>query len=169
LNQNLETFQYKGKEYPDYIRRGNAVSFIIPFAQQYCIGNGLDIGGTAEWKLPGSKPINTIFHDGSDAYEIESLTSGYDFIFSSHCLEHLPDYVKALEFWISLLRPGGSLFLYLPHPEMRYWNPQHCRKHLHLFHPKDMEQLFIDLGLKKVFYGERDLYWSFPIVGEKFE
>jgi SAM-dependent methyltransferase len=44
-----------------------------------------------------------------------------DYVFSSHCLEHIADWRETLRHWISKLRPGGVLFLYLPHPECGIW------------------------------------------------
>jgi hypothetical protein len=48
---------------------------------------------------------------------------------------------------------------------MRYWRPQHNRKHLHLFWPADVSEMLVDLGFVDVLHSERDLYWSFAVVG----
>lgn len=40
--------------------------------------------------------------------------SSYDFILSSHSLEHTANPVKALKEWIRVMRPGGALILILP-------------------------------------------------------
>jgi len=159
-------FEYKGKQYPEYIRQGNAAKHIVPFAEHFCKGDGLDIGGTREWTFPGSVIVNPIVNQ-HDAYNLPDNESGCDYIFSSHCLEHVPDYVKALETWLEALRPGGHLFLYLPHPEMEYWLPQNCRKHVHRFDPLEVMKLLKDLGYEDVLHSQRDLYWSFAVVGRK--
>lgn len=156
-------FEYKGELYPDYLKRGNACRFILPTALEFCKGRGFDVGA-GRWPLPGAIPVD-IGH-GVDAYHLPE-GDDLDFVFSSHCLEHLADPVRALQGWRDRLRPGGCLFLYLPHPAMRYWNPQHCRKHLHLFHPEDVAQMLRDLGFVDVIHGERDLAWSFAVVGFK--
>ena len=91
----------------------------------------------------------------------------YDYVFSSHCLEHLVDPVGALLHWKTRIKPGGVLFLYLPHPSMTYWKPQHCRKHLHTWRPEDMAEIVRDLGFKDVIHSERDLAWSFAVVGRR--
>lgn len=153
-------FSYNGKTYPEYLKRGNACQFIAPTALQFCQGEGLDIGA-GKWPLPGAKPIDMALGHNGMALPYKQ----YDYIFSSHCLEHLVNPVKALEHWKANLKPGGVLFLYLPHPDMEYWRPQHCRKHLHLFYPKDVAQLVADLGFVNVLHGERDLAWSFACVG----
>jgi len=157
-------FNYKNKTYPAYIRQGNACSFIVPYAKEFCRGKGLDIGGYFDWTFPGARPVNILNQDGYDAYNLPK--GRYDYIFSSHTLEHLPDYVKALHYWKRHLKPGGVMFLYLPHPDMDYWLPQNNPKHLHSFSPELMRKLFCDIGMKDVLCSERDLYWSFAIVGK---
>lgn len=153
-------FRYKGKIYPEYIRHGNAMQFIAPIASQFCKGRGLDVGA-GKWPLPGAEPV-----DGSTGTDAMALPEGqYDFVFSSHCLEHIVNPVYALEHWKSRIRPGGVLCLYLPHPEMRYWQPQFCKKHLHTWLPMQMAEILDDLGFVDVIHSQRDLAWSFAVVG----
>jgi SAM-dependent methyltransferase len=157
-----QLFKYGGGLYPDYLKRGNAMQFIAPFAKQFCLGNGIDVGA-GKWPLPGSTPVE--LSAGGDANGLPG--DWWDYIFSSHCLEHLANPVQAIEHWRTHLRPGGTLFLYLPHPDMGYWRPQHCRKHLHLFWPDDTAKMLRDLGFIDVINSERDLMWSFAVVGFK--
>lgn len=158
-------YDYKGKVYPEYLKGGSAARFIEPYAKELCKGVGLDIGGVFNWFLPGAKAVNVFAGDNYDAYNIPD--GEFDYIFSSHTLEHLPNPVKALEYWTQHIKPGGVLFLYLPHPDMEYWRPQNDRKHLHLFYPEDVRKLLEDLGYYPVFNSERDMYWSFTVVGFK--
>jgi SAM-dependent methyltransferase len=155
-----KTFLYRDKRYPTYLRTGNAMQFIMHTARQFCVGTGLDVGA-GRWPLPGAIPID--IKNGEDAMALP--LGHYDFIFSSHCLEHLPNPVAALEHWQSRLRYRGTLFLYLPHWEMEYWRPENCRKHLHSFEPAKMAALLGELGFDDIMYGERDLAWSFSVVG----
>jgi len=158
-----KTFKYNNITYPEYIKHGNACSFIEPFAKQFCVGEGLDIGGFADWVYSDSTPINIVIQDEYDAYNLPNKK--YDYIFSSHTLEHLPKYVEALEYWKTRLKKGGCLFLYLPHPDMEYWRPQNNRKHYHVFYPNDINKVLVDLGYKDVINSERDLLWSFSVIG----
>ncbi len=159
-NRLLYTFE--GELFPDYLKRGNACQFITPTALHFCKGTGVDVGAGA-WPLPGAIPV-----DVSNEYSAMSLPAGpFDFVFSSHCLEHLFDPVAALEHWRERLKPSGVLFLYLPHPAMLYWRPEHCRKHRHLFHPEDVTRTVSRLGFESVIHSERDLAWSFAVVGFK--
>lgn len=153
-------FTYNGKLYPDYIRRGNHCQFARAFAEPFCKGRGLDVGG-GKWPFPGAVSVD--LDNGGDAMALPGYN--HDFIFSSHCLEHLVNPVAALEHWHSKLRERGALFLYLPHPDMEYWLPQNNRKHLHSWYPADMAKLIKDLGFINVIHSERDLAWSFAVVG----
>ena len=161
-NHSRTLFSYQDEWFPDYIRHGNAMNFIKPFADFFCKGVGYDIGCN-KWPLPNAIGIDSEF--GDDAMDLPS--GDVDFIFSSHCLEHLPDPIAALEHWKDNLVSGGCLFLYLPHPDMVYWRPQWNRKHLHSWLPFQMRQIFKDLGFEPVIGSERDLYWAFCTVGYK--
>lgn len=156
-------FQYKNKIYPEILKNGNAQKYIANTAEYFCKGNGLDIGGTEEWNFNNAKIINIENNDGFDAYNLPD--EKYDYIFSSHTLEHIPDYIKALKIWKEHLKSNGVLFLYLPHPEMEYWNPQNNRKHLHIFHKEDICKILKDIGFRYILSSERDLFYSFAVVG----
>lgn len=160
-------YTYKGAQYPNYLKEGDAGQYIFPIAKKWCKGIGLDIGGTPTCSFPEAKIINCTNPDGYDAYNIpEPPPDGYDYIFSSHTMEHIPNYIAALEIWKkSLKKPNGVLFLYLPHPEMEYWLPFNNRKHLHSFTPKYIKGLFYDIGFKYIFNSEIDLFFSFSVVG----
>jgi SAM-dependent methyltransferase len=157
-------YEYKGKLYPDYLKDGHAYRFILEAAAHYCRGAGYDVGaGGPTSLLPGAVAIDII---NGNRHHATSLPEGkVDFVFSSHCLEHLDNPIAALEHWKSRLRAGGVLFLYLPHPDMEYWLPQNNRKHLHSWYPKDMQRLIEDLGFMRCLRSERDLNWSFAVIG----
>ena len=156
----MELYEFAGDMFPDYLKRGDAKRFIVTAALDFCQGVGLDVG-CGRWPLPGAQPFDLI--DGNRA---EALPAGsFDYIFSSHCLEHVVDPICVLEHWKSRLVSGGCLFLYLPHPDMTYWRPQFCRKHLHIWMPDEMRVILEDLGFVNVLNSERDLAWSFAVVG----
>lgn len=153
-------FEYRGRLYPEFLKHGGAMRFVLPIAEQFCSGVGVDVG-CGRWPFPGALPVD--LQHGNDGM---ALPAGpFDYVFSSHCLEHLPNPVAALEHWKSRLKPGGVLFLYLPHPDMTYWLPQHCRKHLHQWPPAVMAQTLADLGFQRVIHSERDLAWGYSVVG----
>lgn len=155
-------FDYKGRLYPEYLKHGNACRFIEPIARHFCVGRGVDVG-CGMWPLPGALGVD--LKNGGDAMQLPD--GQFDYVFSSHCLEHLSNPVAALEHWRDRIVPGGVLFLYLPHPDMEYWLPQNCRKHLHSWSPGQVRRILIDLGFWDVLASERDLAWSFSVVGFK--
>lgn len=155
-------YDYKGKTYPSYLKDGNAMRFIEPLAKQFCVGDGLDIG-CGRWPLPDAIGVDQIHGDDVMNLKFRDV----DYVFSSHCLEHLPNPVAAIKHWREVLKPGGVLFLYLPHPDMEYWRPVNCEKHLHTFYPADIAQTLRTIGFFDVLHSERDLAWSFAVVGRK--
>ena len=90
-----------------------------------------------------------------------------DYIFSSHCLEHLNDWVGALDHWTTRLHKGGIIFLYLPHPDQEYWKPWSNRKHIHLLEPTHIKDYFKAKNFSKVFVTTGyDLNHSYYAVAE---
>ena len=163
----MQILNYKGDRYPHFQSEGNASQFAIPFAKHFCRGKGYDIGCMKpEWSYPGSIPIDLDFPDEWDA---NNLPEGHvDYIFSSHCLEHVDDWVGTLNYWTDNLRQGGILFLYLPHYDQKYWRPWNNRKHNHVFVPEIMVDFLHDKQFTNIFSSQRDLNHSFIVVGEKY-
>ena len=108
-----------------------------------------------------------LFDDEWEAYNLPDTKVNY--IYSSHCLEHLPDWISALDYWTSKLKTGGVLFLYLPHYNQEYWRPWNNRKHLHVFTPQIIKDYMESRGYINVFVSDRDLNDSFMVVGERSE
>lgn len=61
------------------------------------------------------KAGHQFIQDSSDLTRIE--TGSYDFVLSSHTLEHLANPIKGLEEWKRILTPTGYLIMLLPHKE----------------------------------------------------
>ena len=162
----MELIKFKNKTYPKFQSQGNAAKFAIPYAQMVCKGVGVDIGcNRKEWSFPNSIPIDLQFNDGFDALNLPNIKLNY--IFSSHCLEHIPNWVSVMDYWYSKLEKEGILFLYLPHYSQEYWKPWNNRKHLHIFTPEIINDYMKDKGYKNIFRSEKDLNDSFMIFGEK--
>lgn len=162
----MEKITYKEKEYPKFQSTGNASQFAIPFAKYFCKGQGYDIGCMKkEWSFPGSIPVDLSFDDPYHATNLPERE--VDYIFSSHCLEHIDNWVEALLYWTDKIKSEGTLFLYLPHYDQEYWRPWNNRKHLHVFTPQVIIDFMNDNGYNNIFHSERDLNHSFIVVGEK--
>lgn len=137
----MKVIDHDGKIYPSYQADGNAARFAMPFAKETLSGEGLDIGcNRPEWAFPGAKMIDLEIDDEWSAYHLPEKE--YDYIFSSHCLEHLTDWVGALDYWCTRLKKHGIIFLYLPSYSQTYWRPWNNRKHINILTPKFIHDYF---------------------------
>lgn len=134
----IETIRFKDRLYPALQSKGNAMQYAIPFAKKVLknCSKIYDIGcNREEWKYPGAIPIDPIIDSRYDAMNFPKTSISPDAIISSHCLEHLNDWVGVLNYWHSQLGKNGIMFLYLPHTDQQYWRPWHNRKHINAFMP----------------------------------
>jgi len=162
----MEVINFNGVDYPLFQAKGNASQFAIPFAKHFCKGRGVDVGFCNEdWKLP--KAIGADIGDQTNNYHAHLLPSELDYIYSSHCLEHLENWVSTIEYWATRLKAGGILFLYLPHKDQEYWMPWNNRKHFHVLTAEAVSGCMKKFGFTKIHTSERDLNHSFMVVGEK--
>ncbi len=163
----IQTVHHQGVAYPAFQTKGNASQFILPFAQQVCKGIGYDVGyNNPAWKFPGA--IGVDLGDGT-GYHADNLPADQvDYIFSSHCLEHVPDWVATLNHWTDRLKEGGVLFLYLPDYSQTYWRPWNNRKHIHVMDPRVIKQYLQDKGYTNIFVSGTDLNNSFAVMAEKW-
>jgi SAM-dependent methyltransferase len=113
------------------------------FARTYFAGDGIDIGASPDslnnylelFPLMRSC-ISWDVYDG-DAQEMPGIDSNrFDFVHSSHCLEHLRDPWAALDRWMQILRIGGHLICLVPDEdlyEQGVWPSQFNPDHKHTF------------------------------------
>lgn len=84
---------------------------------QKLVGRGLDIGA-------GDDPFRPVAgecrawdrkHGDGDAATLPGIErESLDYIYSSHCLEHLRDPIAVLRRWAEVVRPGGFLYFAVP-------------------------------------------------------
>tara|TARA_Y100000389_G_scaffold54876_1_gene50742 strand:+ start:384 stop:878 length:495 start_codon:yes stop_codon:yes gene_type:complete len=162
----IKTIKFNGKNYPEFQTIGNAAQFIRPYAEILCEGEGYDIGcGKVEWAIKNAIPIDLTIDDEFDAFNLPNKK--VDFIFSSHCLEHLNDWVDALDYWIDTLKSDGLLFLYVPHYSQEYWRPWNNRKHKNIFTPEILTDYLISKNMNNIFSSSFDLNNSFSVICNK--
>ena len=162
----IETVNFDGEIYPKFQTEGNASQFAIPYAKHVCKGFGYDVGCMKkEWSFPNSHPIDLDLDDQWHADLLPPQTP--DYIFSSHCLEHIPNWVNTMDYWYGRLAIGGVLFLYLPDYSQKYWRPWNNRKHFNIFSPRIIKDYMQDKGYKNIFVSGIDLNNAFMIFGEK--
>jgi SAM-dependent methyltransferase len=95
------------------------------FATRYFVGRGLDIGGKPDplalylELFPQATSVRTWdWEDGDAQFLASEPDQSYDFIHSSHCLEHLVDPREGLANWFRVLRPGGHLIVVIPDEDL---------------------------------------------------
>lgn len=124
---------------------------LIPrLLQRYAQGRGIEVGAG---KAPYCNPANTVFLDShtdnaagtpdadmvSDAARIPVVDERFDFLLSSHCLEHHQNTIKTLIEWKRVLKVGGFLILILPHGDRTF--DRHRAKTSLEHHINDYDQL----------------------------
>jgi len=67
---------------------------------------------TDEYKYHPHKTGKVLVHDAVDLSSIQPQS--YDFVFSSHCLEHIANPLKAVREWLRVLKNRGYLVLIVP-------------------------------------------------------
>jgi len=86
------------------------------FFDKYMKGNGLDIGYGGDLVVPNARGWD--LEDG-DAQELTGLANeSFDFVYSSHCLEHMRDPVVSLLNWWRVVKPGGYLIFIIPDEDL---------------------------------------------------
>ena len=162
-------YKYKKILYPEYLKNGNAAHHISELAKSYCKGKGLDIGAS-KWPLEGAIPVEN--HESLNAFKLDKFKdNSLDFIFSSHCLEHLNNWQEAVDLWIKKINYNGILFLYLPHESMKLWSPGGPwveDEHKWVPSYKVINKYLKSKNLEIIDYNKsRDEYYSFHIIAKK--
>ena len=111
----------------------------------------MDIGYGGD-PITGDCDVWDIEH--GDAHYMSGIPDDvYDFVYSSHTLEHMENPALALKNWWRIVKPGGYLILYVPHRDLyeksktlpSRWNPDHK----HYFHPEE-EDPPVTLSLRQL-------------------
>ena len=113
------------------------------FATRYFVGRGIDIGGFPDplnlyaELFPRIDDVRIWDLQDGDAQYMEGVEDdSFDFIVSSHCLEHLHDPREGLSNWLRIVKPGGHLVVTVPEEdlyEQGTWPSNKNLDHKHTF------------------------------------
>lgn len=97
----------------------------IRYGLKYFVGKGIDIGagndslGKFMQQFTAIQSVTPWDVQDGDAQRMEGVEdNSYDFVHSSHCLEHLYDPYEAFKNWIRICRPGGHLIVCIPDEDL---------------------------------------------------
>ena len=95
------------------------------FATRYFVGDGIDVGSGADpisfyaELFPLIRRVRNWDLDDGDAQHLDGVPdASFDFVHSSHCLEHVRDPLVALRNWLRVLRPGGHMVILVPDEDL---------------------------------------------------
>lgn len=89
------------------VRRGDFEKFLR--------GDGIDIGAGNDPLRPLNGTVRSWDKPEGDAQLMAGISdSHFDFVYSSHCLEHMREVPEALRNWTRILKPGGWLYVVVP-------------------------------------------------------
>ncbi len=95
------------------------------FVNRYFVGDGIDIGGgpdplaVYQELLPRVASVRVWDLDSGDAEFMAGVEDkSFDFVHSSHCLEHLVEPQEGLANWFRILRRGGHLVVTVPDEDL---------------------------------------------------
>lgn len=81
----------------------------------YLRGDGIDIGaGDDPLRVAEGSVRAWDVNDGDAQLMAGVADNSFDFVYSSHCLEHMRDVPESLQNWTRILRPGGHLYVVVP-------------------------------------------------------
>lgn len=95
------------------------------FTRKYFVGDGIDIGGKPDPLVLYQevfcqmKSVRTWDWEDGDAQIMSGVPDDqFDFVHSSHCLEHLVDPIAGLRSWLRIVRSGGHLIVSVPDEDL---------------------------------------------------
>lgn len=109
------------------------------FFKKFMSGQGLDIGyaGYIENTLP-ILPLATgidINYPDYDGLTLPFPDNSQNYVYSSHCLEHITNYQHVIKDWMRVTKSGGHIITVVPHRDLyekkltlpSHWNSDHKR------------------------------------------
>jgi SAM-dependent methyltransferase len=86
------------------------------YFERFLNGCGIDIGCGDDPVTPDCVKWDMAQGDGQELVGVEAYA--FDWVYSSHCLEHLASPTRALSRWWEVLKPGGYLMVVVPDEDL---------------------------------------------------
>lgn len=95
------------------------------FTDLFFVGNGIDVGAGPDGlsslkdKFPRMRDVRLWDIPDGDAMLMAGVPDeSFDFVHSSHCLEHLHNPATALGNWLRIVKPGGYVVVTIPDEDL---------------------------------------------------
>ena len=140
---------------------------------KYCNGRGIDIGCSQDKIKPDAIGIDQNACAGGIDMMIDASkpmpfnTGELDYVYSSHALEDMLDTAGILKEWVRIIKSGGNIILYVPHPDLyKGYNSNHKYPG---FTPEQLTPILKDLGctIVETFIHDKDDGYSTLVVASK--
>lgn len=149
------------------------------FFKEYMQGIGLDIGFAGY--IPDVQPILDgatgvdINYPNYDGRTLPFETCSQDYVYSSHCLEHIDDYVNAIKEWYRVVKVGGHIVTVVPHKYLyekkeqlpSNWNEDHKRFYTPASLLQEFEQSLEPNSYRVRFLEDGDAGFDYSISAEQ--
>lgn len=154
---------------------------------QWCKGNGLDPGSGHRTFSPDVVTMDMVSTEAQAMGRAESLPfadCSFDFVITSHLIEHIQDTRGTLREWLRVVKPGGYVCSIVPNVIHTRGMNTDATPHLHEWGPREfMEDVFLHKDLSKPWWKLRPVVagaevvsfdealagWSFHIVLRKID
>ncbi len=138
---------------------------------KFCNGKGIDIGCRDDKIKSDSIGFDKIHYKGVDiigdaSQKIDFPNNHFDYVYSSHCLEDIPNTRQTLTEWLRILKPQCYIILHIPHKDLyKGYNADHCQ----MFNIEDIEKLLKELNCDIIesYIDNGENRYSFVVIGKK--
>jgi SAM-dependent methyltransferase len=149
------------------------------FFLKYMSGDGLDVGyagytAGVEPILPRAIGVD-LNYPGYDGLTLPFADNSKDYIYSSHCLEHIADYKTVIKDWFRVVKTGGYIVTVVPHQFLyekkaslpSRWNGDHKRFYTPASLLQEFEQSLEPNSYRVRFLEDGDKGFDYSIGPEK--
>lgn len=125
---------------------------------RYFVGDGIDLGcGNDPLSREYFPAINSLLQYDLDVGDAETceplLDERFDFVYSSHCLEHLNSPWAGMRNWLRICKKGGFVVMAVPHEiyyEKNTWPSLYNGDHKYSFRLEDKTSMPTSINIRNM-------------------